>query len=321
MGWTAARVALASAVVLVLSTPAPAADKVKLAVAQKGFWDSFGLYVADVNGYFKAENLDAEIAWTQGGAETVQAAATGSVDAAVGTGFLGVVGAYAKGVPVRVIGTHMTGIPDVFWYVKAESPIKSMKDFAGKTIGYSRPGGTSHVILLALAPKLSPAPNLVSTGGVPATRTMVMSGQIDAAWSVPPFGLDLVRKGEARIVFRGDEMTELQTQTIRVSVASADALKNKRDVVRRIMKSYDTALQWMYGKPDESTALYAKFADIDLADARETLKFYSYEAHHVAKVKNLDLVMQQAIESKFIDKPLSQAQLKELIDIVYDPGK
>ena len=219
------RGALIAAVALALAAPAIAADKVKLAVAQKGFWESFGLYVADVNGFYKAENLDVDIAWTQGGAETVQAVATGTVDAAVGTGFLGVVGAYAKGVPVRVIGTHMTGIPDVFWYVKADSPIKSMKDFAGKKIAYSRPGGTSQVILLALAPKLNPAPVLVSTGGVPATRTMVMSGQIDAAWSVPPFGLDLVRKGEARIVFRGDEITELQTQTIRVSVASADTLK------------------------------------------------------------------------------------------------
>ena len=315
------RGALVAAIALGLAAPAVAADKVKLAVAQKGFWDSFGVYVADVNGYFKANNLDVEYSWTQGGAETVQAAATGTVDAAIGTGFLGVVGAYAKDVPVRVIATHMTGVPDVFWYARADNPIKSMQDFAGKRIAYSRPGSTSQVILLAIAPKLNPAPTLISTGGVPSTRTQLMSGQIDAAWSVPPFGLDLVRKGEARIVFRGAEVKELATQTIRVSVASANALKTKRDVVRRIVKSYDDALRWMYGKPDESTALYAKFAEIDVADARETIKFYSYQAHHVAKVNNLDLVMQQAIESKFIDKPLSQAQLKELIDIVYDPGK
>ena len=87
MSSTVVRAALALVLVLGFAAPSSAADKVKLAVAQKGFWDSFGVYVADVNGYFKAEGLDVDYSWTQGGAETVQAVATGSVDAAIGTGF------------------------------------------------------------------------------------------------------------------------------------------------------------------------------------------------------------------------------------------
>ena len=318
---TLVRGAFAFALILGLVAPARAADKVKLAVAQKGFWDSFGVYVADVNGYFKAENLDVDYSWTQGGAETVQAVATGSVDAAIGTGFLGVIAAYAKGAPVRVIATHASGTSDVFFYAKADSPIRSVKDFAGKTVGYSRPGGTSDVILKLLMPTWNPPPKLVSTGGVPSARTQLMSGQVDVAWSVPPFNFDLVRKGEARIVFQGGDVAELQTQTIRVSIGSVGALKTRRDVIRRVVKAYDTALRWMYGKPEQSDALYAKFAEIDIADAAETRKLYSYEIHQVAKVRSLDLVMHQAIESKFIAKPLSDVQLKELIDLVYDPGK
>ena len=196
-----------------------------------------------------------------------------------------------------------------------------MKDFAGKTIGYSRPGGTSDVILRLLLPTWNPPPKMVSTGGVPSARTQLMSGQVDVAWSVPPFNFDLVRKGEARIVFQGGDVAELQNQTIRVSIGGAAALKSRRDVIRRVVKAYDTALQWMYGKPAESDALYAKFAEIDIADATETRKLYSYEIHQVAKLRSLDLVMQQAIESKFIANPLTEAELKELIDLVYVPGK
>lgn len=317
--WPAACLAVGG--VLALAEPALAADKVKLAVAQRGFWDSVGVQFADQNGYFKAENLDVSISWTQGGAETVQAVATGSVDAAIGTGFLGVIGAYAKGMPVRVIATHAAGIPDVFWYVKSDSPIKSLKDFAGKKIAYSRPGGTSQVILLSAVASLTPQPTLVTTGGLPATRTQLMTDQIDAAWSVPPFNLDLVRRGEARIVFRGSEVTELQAQTIRVSIAQATALKERRDVLARTVKAYARALDWMYGKPDEAAAAYAKFAEVDLADAVETAKFYSADMHAVASVRGLDQVMQQAVESKFIDKPMTRAQVDEMIDLVYDPKK
>ena len=124
MSSTVVRAALALVLVLGFAAPSSAADKVKLAVAQKGFWDSFGVYVADVNGYFKAAGLDVDYSWTQGGAETVQAVATGSVDAAIGTGFLGVIAAYAKGAPVRVIATHASGTSDVFFYVRADSPIR-----------------------------------------------------------------------------------------------------------------------------------------------------------------------------------------------------
>ena len=38
----------------------------------------------------------------------------GSVDLAVGTGILGVIGAYAKGAPLRVISAEMTGATDFF---------------------------------------------------------------------------------------------------------------------------------------------------------------------------------------------------------------
>ena len=40
--------------------------------------------------------------------------------------------AYAKGAPVRIIGAQATGAAD-FWYVKTDSPSKSLKDADDKT--------------------------------------------------------------------------------------------------------------------------------------------------------------------------------------------
>jgi NitT/TauT family transport system substrate-binding protein len=310
-----------AALAFLAGTPAIAADQIKIAVAQKGFWDSVAVHFADVNGFFKAENLDVSYSWTQGGAETVQAVATGSVDAAIATGFLGVVAAYAKDMPVRVMSTHATGVPDVFWYVKSGSPIRSLKDFAGKSVAFSRPGGTSQVVLLSAIAGLSPQPKLVSTGGLPATRTQLMTDQVDVAWSVPPFNLDLVRKGEARIVFRGAEVAELQDQTIRVNIAATKMFKERRDVLVRLMRAYNRTIDWMYEKPQESAAAYAKFAEIEVADAAETMKFYPRQMFALAPVRGIDSIMRQAVEGKFIDKPLTSGQLADMIDIVYDPKK
>ena len=52
-------------------------------------------------------------------------------------------------------------------------------------MGYSRPGSSTHLVAQALAEHFKVKPKLVSTGGVPDTRTQVMSGQIDAGWSAP----------------------------------------------------------------------------------------------------------------------------------------
>ena len=315
------RLAFAAAAVVALGQAAHAADKLNLAISQKGFWDSVAAYFAVERGYAKKEGLDVSYSWTSGGSETVQAVATRSVDLAIGTGFLGVIAAYAKGVPVRIIASHAAGAPEIFWFVRADNPIKSMKDLSGKTLSYSRPGSTTFTVAAMIERMVSPPPKLVSTGGVPATRTQVMSGQIDAGWSTPPFGLDLVRKGEARIVVRGIEIAEVQDQTIRVEIANADFLKEHRDVLTRYMKAYWRALNWMYDKPEESAEAYAKFAEIDIADAKMTREFSPRAMYDVDRLRGVPQVMEQAIEAKFIEKPLTDAQLKDLVDFVYHPGK
>ena len=63
---------------------------------------------------------------------------------AVAIGFLGTIGAFAKGAPVRIIGSNFTGGKQLFWYVRADSPIKSLKDAAGKTVAYSTNGSSTH---------------------------------------------------------------------------------------------------------------------------------------------------------------------------------
>ena len=69
----------------------------------------------------------------------------------------------------------------------------------GKTIAFSSPGSSSNLILLSLLRQASSKAKPVATGGLPGTRTQVMTGQIDIGWAVPPFGLQDLADGKIRI--------------------------------------------------------------------------------------------------------------------------
>jgi len=46
-----------------------------------------------------------------------------------------VIGAWSKRAPVVMISAQMTGSPDLYWYVRAETRRRGFKDLAGKTSG------------------------------------------------------------------------------------------------------------------------------------------------------------------------------------------
>jgi NitT/TauT family transport system substrate-binding protein len=312
----AVRLAFAFALGLGLCTPALAQDKLKVAISQKGLWDTAVPYFAEQRGFFKKEGLDISYIWTGGGTETLQAVTTRSVDMATGTALLGVIAAYSKGAPLRVVRSEILGAPESFWMVKKDSPIKSVKDFNGKKISFSRPGSTTNLILLTMMQHYHVKPILVSTGAISASRTMFMTGQIDIGWSIPPFNIDLVKSGQARIVFRATDVPELQHQTIRVNVVNTDALKAKRRAIEKFNRGYDKALAWMYDKPDEAAAAYAKFANVTVDIAKEVPDFYPRASLEKVGLVGLDKNVEAAIKSKFISKPLTKAQEKELVQIV-----
>ena len=127
--------AIAALGLALAASAAAADDTLKLAVGQRGNWDTSVSEVGQRAGIFKKHGLALEIVYTQGAGETQQAVISGSVDIGVAAGVMGVLSAYSKGAPVRVIGAETTGAGDLYWYVKADSPIKSLKDTDGKTLG------------------------------------------------------------------------------------------------------------------------------------------------------------------------------------------
>ena len=304
-----------AALALVLAVPAFAQDTLKLAIGQRGNWDTSVSEVGTRLGIFKKHNLVLEILYTQGGGETQQAVISGSVDIGVAAGVMGVMSAFSKGAPVRVIGAETTGAQDLFWYVPANSPVKSLKDTDGKTIAYSTNGSSTNGIVTAFVKQFDLKAKPVATGGPSSTLTQVMSGQVDIGWSAPPFGLDQLDDNKIRIIASGNDATVFKGQTVRLLIANAQFLQSKKAVVDRFMKAYRETVDAMYADPN-ALKLYADFVGITEAKAKRTRDdFFPKASIDPDKVVGLDSIVQDAVTLKFTAAPLTKEQLAELMQI------
>src|SRR5258708_20404308 len=151
---------IASAAALALlatSAPAHAQDTLKIAIGQINNWENQAPTLGQDAGIFKKYNLTIEAVGTQGAGETIQAVISGSADLGAGVGVAGAMRAFSKGAPVRVLLPAFTGTGDLYWYVKADSPLKTIKDAtAQNTNAYSTTGSSPNNIVVAFLPDLCP---------------------------------------------------------------------------------------------------------------------------------------------------------------------
>ena len=307
---------LAALAVAITVTGAHAQDALKLAVGQRGNWDTSVAEIGQRAGIFKKHGLTLEILYTQGGGETQQAVLSGSVDVGVAAGIMGVLSAYSKGAPVRIIGAETTGAADLFWYVKADAPIKTLKDTEGKTIAYSTNGSSTHGIVNAFMKQYDLKAKPTATGGPAPTLTQVMSGQIDVGWSAPPFGLDQLDQKQIRIVATGNDAAAFKGQTVRLLITNVQTLQSRKPQIDRFMKAYRETIDWMYTDDPAMFKTYADFVGIDVAKAKRTRDgFFPRAAVDPDKIVGLDTIVQDAVALKYTAAPLTQAQLSELIQI------
>src|SRR4051812_4676845 len=306
--------ALAALTVFGMET-ASAQDTLKLAVGQRGNWDTSVSEIGQRAGIFKKHGLTLELLYTQGGGETQQAVISGSVEIGVAAGIMGVLSAYSKGAPVRIIGAETTGAQDLFWYVKADSPIKSLKDTDGKTISFSTNGSSTHGIVMAYMKQYELKAKPIATGGPPGTLTQAMSGQIDVGWAAPPFGLDQLDKNEIRIIASGNDATAFKGQTVRLLITNVQTLQSRRAVLDRYMKAYRETVEFMYRDP-AALKIYAEFLGISDAKAKRSRdEFFPPASIDPDKIVGLDTILKDAVALKYTAAALTKKQLTELIQI------
>lgn len=282
------------------------------------------VYVAQEKGFYRENNIDVDAVFTRGGGENVQAVVSGDAQIGLGTGTLAVISAFVKKAPIKIAAAEITGL-DAIWYVQGNTPIRRLEDLAGKKIAYSRPGSSTHMGALAIADQIKAKglkpPEVVSLGGIPEVYTAVRTGQADSGWSVPPFQLDRVDKGELRVVVKGDELASLRDITPRVHFVNTDFAAKNPDVVRGFFRAHHKALDYMFENKPDTAKIWIRRAELKFPEAAilKTWDYYSRAAMALKPIRGLKATIEDGIRNKFLTQPLTQAEINALIDLSFLP--
>jgi NitT/TauT family transport system substrate-binding protein len=289
-------------------------ETLKVAIPQRGAWDAGVAELGQRGGIFQKHGLNLEILYVQAGPESIQAVIAGSIDIATASGVSAAVGTFAKGAPIRIIGSEMIGAPDLYWYVPVNSPIHRIEDFNGKTVAYSLTGSSSHAALLALIAQYKLTAKPTSTGNIAATITQTMTGQVDVGFGAAPFGLDLAEDGKIRIIATGSDVASLRTRTVRVNLTSVNDLQNRRDAIVRFNRAYQETVDWMYSDP-AALKHYAEYSSLPEKIVLRVRQLIPKESLATGRIEGMDQIMADAVAGKFIPAPLAADQINELVQI------
>jgi NitT/TauT family transport system substrate-binding protein len=291
---------------------AGARDLVRVAVPQRGIWETAVPDLGEKAGIFAKHGVKLDNLYTAGGGETMQALISGGVDVAIATGTAAIFATYVKGAPIRPIATSVTGAREFFWYVKSDSPIKSLKDASGKTMAFSAAGSSSNLAVLKLINASGVDIKAVATGTPVATFTQTMTGQVDIGWSAAPFALSALQDKRIRIVANIGDIAEYRDMSVRLHVANLNFITGKPDVLKRFLAAYSETLDWMYNG-DQALQLFSDLYKIQLAEIRQTRdEFCPRENLDLKRLSGLDQAMADAVAFKFIGKVLTKAELDDL---------
>ncbi len=291
-------------------------DTLKVAIGQINNWENQAPTLGEAAGIFRKHGLVLETFATAGAGETLQPVISGSADIGIGVGVAGILRAFSTGAPVRILAPAFTGTADLYWYVRADSSLKSLADATARnTIAYSTNGSSSHNLVMAFVDELGVKARPTPTGTPPATLTAVMSGQIDIGWAAPPIAMQEMRDGKVRLLARGSDVPSLRGQTVRATVINADLLSKRPDLAARFMAAYRETIDWMYTDP-QAIETYARKVNQPTDLVRETIKtFYAKEALQTDHMDDMPSIVRDAVKLKYLRAPLTEAQLTELIRI------
>jgi NitT/TauT family transport system substrate-binding protein len=247
---------------------AAGADKVRVAFSAVAPTQGV-LWVAEVGGLFKKNDLNAEIIYTRAAIETLVA---GEVDFAQMTGALMSSARLQGADPVMIAGVQDT-LED---RLIVRPNIKSIEELKGKRIGVFRFGAASHLRFLYVLARYGFSDRdvtLLQVGDTPERLIALSGGSIDATLLSPPDHFEAQRMGMKTLLNLRDFKVPFQGTGL---VTTQRLLAKRRDVARRFLRSYVEAIHVVKTNPELSKKAFAKYRQTKdekrLEDAYQALR-------------------------------------------------
>ena len=242
--------------------PAAAQTRLKMVLNWKYQGPQGFFFVAEDKGYFKAEGLDVVIDQGDGSATPIPKVASGTYD--IGFGDINALIDFASKRPEEApIAVYvMFNRPPFTVAVRADSPIKTPKDFEGRTLGGAANDGALKLFpALCKLTKIDCSKVKITNFAPNLREQMLMQGQVDGAFgyvntirfSAKLSGIDPDK--QIRFINYGDYGMDLYSNAI---IVSKKLVKEKPEVVRGFVRALNKAVIDSLKDPKMSVAAVTK---------------------------------------------------------------
>jgi len=276
------------------------------------------MMVAEEMGFFKEEGITEKLVALQANVDIIRGALQGSIQLGNPSN-VAVAAAVEEGEVVKIIAENAPFIM-AGWIVRADSPIKTLKDIKGKKFGYTAPGSESHIFALSALKsqglKEGEDVQLVVVRGMADQYTALKNGVIDIAWSVDPMITQGVQNKEIRLLGTPNEI--VSNWSMSSVVVSEDYAKKNPDVLRAYLRAYVKAMDFIKSETDKAAEIWAKRAKFTPEIGKEAMKNYPIQKF-TAKLSS-DIFKTQT-EVMLANKLVKQApQWDKIVDQSYLPS-
>ena len=198
------------------------------------------IIVAQQTGYMAKQGIDVKaITGSSGGGTTVRNVAQGGLTIGqVATP--AAIKAILAGEDLKIVAGGVVTSGTISWSVKKSSPIKTIHDLVGKTVGFTQPGSASESLLALSLKAANIDPASVKTraaGGIGENYTLLQSGGLDAAFTVDPLLTE--KASEIRTIFFARDYVPHFLQS--VWVTDSGTLRDRSAQIAAFLRG------WTYG--------------------------------------------------------------------------
>ncbi len=268
--WRAWALAALIAPVLAMSPPARAET---LSVSQYGQVNAdLPWAIALKKGLFKEEGVDIDrIIPGQGGGTALRNMMASDLPYGVVATSAALAGIRA-GIDLKIVNTVSDNIGEIALVTLPDSPIRSIKDLAGKKIAITSPKSTTEWMTRMVLEKngMPGGAQIVPAGGFAPALTALAQHAVDAAPLNDP-GLTL-KADKYRVLFAYSDQIPRVTWLVGVTTAQFAAKQPQK--LRGILKAYRRAVDFLYANRAEAIRIYAEVWGLSADDANRLLPKY-----------------------------------------------
>ncbi|HEX5418670.1 MAG TPA: ABC transporter substrate-binding protein [Gammaproteobacteria bacterium] len=229
------------------------------------------------------------------------------------------IAAIAHGQDIKIVDIGSQTLADISAIVRPDSPLRSLRDLAGKKWGITNPKSLGEMIAVLSVEKAGLKPDQVkriALGSMGGELTALEHGLVDVA-AVPIMLLHMQSAASYRILARSDDLPALPPG---VGVATGELIRKNPERLRAILAARRQAVQYLYAHPDQSAELLSPvYAPLSTDNIRSLLhemveaKFWSEGRIDMQLLENAERAM------RYVGMLDSKVDLNSMINASFLP--